>query len=715
MKPTRRIAIVAAVAFAFAVALVGAVLALLMAGLREEDARVMARVLEERGPLLAFVGLVGGIACISLARALHARWIAPLRTMAEQAILVGAAHPEQRISAEGPPEMAHLARAIDRLADAYRAERDTLQARLAEDRAGIEEERNRLAALMAELSEGVIVCNEQGRILLYNERARTLFMPEAQAPAQATSPVGLGRTVFGFLDPEQYAHAMDKIRYGLDRGTAAPMTLLFAPRPARGLIRVRIAPFLATGGRIAGHVLTCEDVTRALGQEDHRRALLQALATRVRAPAANVRAAAENLVAFPDMDEAQRARFTRIIATESHELSRTLDDALREYADALNAGVTLEEMRLADLVATAGRRLGAIPGLAVQAEAVDAASWVKVDSYAIAQALCAFAQRIRAELGVAEVSIRAGPQGNFAAVDVAWQGTKLAPEALAQWETQAVQVGAEHAALTIHQVLERHGGEAWHQHDEGSGESWLRFLVPLTQAPPAAPGRRAPGAGSRPEYYDFDLFRLADGARELLHQPLAALHYTVFDTETTGLQPSAGDRIISIGAVRIVNGRILRQEAFEQLVDPERTVPRDSIRIHGIQPAALSGQPTLREVLPAFHRFCEDSVLVAHNAAFDMRFLELAGPESGVSFAHPVLDTLLLSAAAHPHDQDHSLETIAARLGVAVVGRHTAVGDAFMTAEIFLRLVALLAAKGIHTLGEALAASRETYYVRLQY
>jgi DNA polymerase-3 subunit epsilon len=69
----------------------------------------------------------------------------------------------------------------------------------------------------------------------------------------------------------------------------------------------------------------------------------------------------------------------------------------------------------------------------------------------------------------------------------------------------------------------------------------------------------------------------------------------------------------------------------------------------------------------------------------------------------------------NPHQADHSIEAIAERLGVAVVGRHTALGDALATSEIFLKLVQLLAAQGIATLGEALEASRETYYVRLQY
>jgi DNA polymerase-3 subunit epsilon len=80
-----------------------------------------------------------------------------------------------------------------------------------------------------------------------------------------------------------------------------------------------------------------------------------------------------------------------------------------------------------------------------------------------------------------------------------------------------------------------------------------------------------------------------------------------------------------------------------------------------------------------------------------------------------VLDTLLLSVVVHPSQEEHNLETVAQRLGVSVIGRHTALGDALVTGEIFLRLIPLLAEQGILTLKQALDASRETFHARLQY
>ncbi len=204
-------------------------------------------------------------------------------------------------------------------------------------------------------------------------------------------------------------------------------------------------------------------------------------------------------------------------------------------------------------------------------------------------------------------------------------------------------------------------------------------------------------------------------SRALQDRRLDSLTYTVFDTETTGLDPSKGDEIIQIGATRIVNGKLLHHEGFEQLIDPRRPVPSASTRIHGITSAMVRGQPGIQEVLRAFHAYGHDTILVAHNAAFDMRFLQLKQTDTGVSFDQPVLDTLLLSDIAHPNQESHALEAIAQRLGVTMVNRHTALADAIVTAEVFLKLVPLLADKGIHTLGQARAAAQKSRFARVRY
>ena len=268
--------------------------------------------------------------------------------------------------------------------------------------------------------------------------------------------------------------------------------------------------------------------------------------------------------------------------------------------------------------------------------------------------------------------------------------------------------------LTLKQVIERHNGEIWYQIHKPSHREFFRIAIPVTK-PDESPWSAPPAGESRPEFYDFDLFHQPGQSPEQDNRPLTALSYTVFDTETTGLQPSQGDEIVSIGAVRVVNGRLLEQEAFEQLVDPRRAMSPEASRITGIESSMLEGQPTIEQVLPAFAAFCEETVLVAHNAAFDLRFLRLKEEATGIRFTQPVLDTLLLSAVIHPQLESHSLEAIAERMGVNPIGRHTALGDAIMTGEIFLRMIPLLAQQGIQTLGEAREASQKTYLARVEY
>jgi DNA polymerase III epsilon subunit family exonuclease len=236
---------------------------------------------------------------------------------------------------------------------------------------------------------------------------------------------------------------------------------------------------------------------------------------------------------------------------------------------------------------------------------------------------------------------------------------------------------------------------------------------PREAIPPVRSGL-APTSDSRPVFYEFDLFhhRAAD---ELGEESLRRLTFVAFDTETTGLAPAQGDEIIQLGAVRIVNGKIIPGEMIDQLIDPKRSIPETSVAIHGITPKMVANQPTIGQLLPHFHRFAEGAVLVAHNAAFDMRCLQLKEAQTGVRFDNPVLDTLLLSTIIHPHQESHSLDDIAARLSLTNIGRHTALGDAIVTAEVLLKMIPLLEARGIMTLNDALQASIRSPYARISY
>ncbi|WP_456433886.1 exonuclease domain-containing protein [Thermosulfuriphilus sp.] len=216
----------------------------------------------------------------------------------------------------------------------------------------------------------------------------------------------------------------------------------------------------------------------------------------------------------------------------------------------------------------------------------------------------------------------------------------------------------------------------------------------------------------RPVAFDFDLFAASCSPNVDPELPLRQLRYTVFDTETTGLEPSLGDKIVAIGAVRLEGGRLLREAIFHTLVNPGRPIPKAATKIHGITDEMVRDKPSLAEVLPRFLAFCEGTVLVAHNAAFDLKFLKIEAERQGLRLDLPVVDTLLISYGLFEEFPGHNLDEIAGRLGLVVAGLHSALGDALLTAEIFLRFIPYLERRGIKTLKDLFEFCRKMYSLR---
>ena len=673
--------------------------------------------------LLAWVIASAGLAVI--AQRWFERYVVQLRRMAEGADALLGDPDGKRVAAQGSAPAQALARTVNALADQRSGLQRDMQAHVRNAALHIERERNRLATLMAELTHSVVVCNLDGRVILYNQRARMQFRalvpPEGQPPD--TMLMGLGRSIYGVLDQRLVDHALEHIRALLVRGVDSPSAQFVTSTASGQLLRAHMAAVLepvvtplatGTAPAIDGFVVILENVTREFEQEALRDQLLHALTEGSRGSLANLQAAAE-MLQYDDVDATLRERFLAVIRVESATLSARIQTLAEDSARGLKTRWPMQDMLGADLLSAVVRRVQADGGPALLAEPVDAALWLKIDSFSIIQAVAHLAGRLAQEYGLRHAGLRLEREGAHARLDLIWTGPAMNSETAMGWELDPMRSGTGTTALTVRDVVQRHAGAFWFERDRARQTTLFRFLLPLAGTPEMREPDDTRADTSRPEYYDFDLFRNSEQAQALEDRRLDSLSYTVFDTETTGLDPSGGDQIIQIGAVRIVNGRLLRHETFDQLVDPHRPIGVAALAVHGITQAMVAGQPAITSVLPAFHQYAQDTVLVAHNAAFDMRFLQCQELASGVRFDHPVLDTLLLSAALQPHQESHSLEALAERFGVAPGARHTALGDASVTAQVFLKLLPLLAHQGIHTLGQARSAARRTWYARLQY
>lgn len=683
-------------------------------------------VLTTLGPRLIIIATLWAGSLIAMGFALHTlirRYLtAPARLHEDAQVLLGTSV-KRRLIPQGSPENRKLTALINQLVDQREALREEMDSRIQEAAQNTELEKNRLAALMSELTMSVIVCNLDGRILLYNNRARLQFKALSRSPgiSGGVESIGLGRSIYSAFDPAQLAHALEDIQHRFQRGAAHPSSQFVTATPSGTLLRVHLAPVRSVRKqadnkvKLRGFIMLTENITQEFTAQSRQDRAIHDLTEISRSTVANLQTALDALD-YPDIEPALQRQLLSVLREETSKLGDHLTVLTDSNTDDMLSRWPLEDMLGSEYIEAAERRIQTLAdNIEIETE-IDQRLWLRVESFSLLQAMTYLASRIFETDPVRALKITLTQHDNRAQLALSWSPTQpLDNSSPASWEHEPMHFGDESFAMTIAQVLERHNGSCWFEHDEPSSQLSFRFLVPLANPQEQLESVNVSFADSRPEYYDFDLFQSNQQAQTLEDALLTDLTYTIFDTETTGLNPAQGDEIIQIGAVRMLNGKLLPHESFDQLVDPKRNIPKETIPIHGIEPAMVLGKPTIEEVLPAFHRFAQDTILVAHNAAFDMRCLQVKEQATGCIFDNLVLDTLLLSAVVHPNQQSHKLEAIAERFNVNILGRHTALGDAMATAEVFRHLVPLLAEQGIQTLGQAREASQKTYFARLKY
>ena len=206
-----------------------------------------------------------------------------------------------------------------------------------------------------------------------------------------------------------------------------------------------------------------------------------------------------------------------------------------------------------------------------------------------------------------------------------------------------------------------------------------------------------------------DLVELVEANHE--HIDLGETEFVVFDLETTGAK-APPCRITEIGAYRITNGRVA--EEFHTLINPQTSIPPFITSLTGISDDMVIDAPLFRDVASEFLEFIGDSVLVAHNAHFDMGFLnhEIGRVYEDYRMWNPSLCTVQLSRKLLPDIENHKLNTVANYFSIELLNHHRANDDAKATAYIFVNLLNDLRSRGINDLGSARRFSTRKHYVR---
>ena len=171
--------------------------------------------------------------------------------------------------------------------------------------------------------------------------------------------------------------------------------------------------------------------------------------------------------------------------------------------------------------------------------------------------------------------------------------------------------------------------------------------------------------------------------------------FVVFDIETTGLNRHKNN-ITEIGAVKVRNGRIV--DKWSSFVNPEHPIPEKIQQLTGITDSMVSDAPVIGEALPGFLKFCEGCILVAHNARFDIGFIQIACKRLGLPFDFTYMDTLVLGRCLYTELNNHRLDTLTKHLHIVLDNHHRAVDDAKATADIFVKMLENLRGRGIYEL-----------------
>lgn len=644
-------------------------------------------------------------------------WL-PIAQLTDEVQILFNSRTGNRLKTVVPPHLQHLANLLNDHSRNMESLQKGVDDQIAEAKKELEYEKNVFAAMIEELREGIVVCNSDASILLYNKAAQDLFATSELKPGvdkNSDSRLGLGRSFKAILPTPRLKYTLNELQ---ERQRIGNHNLVqhFSTWFGSRLIRVQTIGILNNENELNGFIFNCEDLSQSAKDYHPQEILGKINDEKKRAGIANIRSAIETMLDYPEMPPEKQQKLMNSIREQSVKLSELLEKKPKHNKEELRVLCPLEQTPIQEWLQTIETNSARPLELKYVIADTQVKWFVQLNRYFFSQVLEFLFRQLHQTLNLDLLEIKLDRKNQFVLMDICWQGKELSPDVFREWLSHSVSGISDEQTVEISEILLQHDAEIWIEEIPNSNQNGLRLFLPGVESLDSVyAATKHINIGSRPIFYDFDLFHKTSFSEKWGEVALIDATYTVFDTETTGLDPAGGDEIISIGAIRIVNGKLLRNETFSQLVNPQCKISQESFQVHGISTEQLKDQPVINKVLPFFHRFAEDSILVGHNAAFDMRFLQLKESASNIVFDNPVLDTLLLSSVINANQDRHDLDSVSKRFGIEFNNRHSAIGDAIVTAEILLQILPLLESQGILTVKDALSASQKSYYAGVKY
>lgn len=635
------------------------------------------------------LSLFGGVITV-LAWRMADQFLRPILKIRRGAEIVARINLDHRIELDTGDELEDLALEFNHMAENLGKAYGELKERVRDATRTVQEERNRLATVLRTMVDGVVVANEAEETILMNPRARIIL------DLGYTS--GIGSPLSRIFPSDRLGFHLKRVRRKWEQGRETVEDVLFPLLDGR-LLKGSLSVVPGPGGERSGFLLVFRDLSSTGDERRKSDETMREMPQLLRGPLAASRTLVESLQRHREMPEEKQSTFLAAVAEEISRLSErvtTIEDAANTARSSRWSAIPSDPLDLLreSLLLTPGIHVGIEDdGSPVPAVLVEPFTWVA--------SLCCVLQWLW-QMNPAQPSLSANLRVEEGTVVTTFRVMGTFNGNPAELEAQEVSPAGE-PSLPLGEAVRRNRGELW---TRSSGEE-MEVRLALLQAGAVYEGDHADGLlEGEPEFYDFDLFlpRPVIERADQLQADLGELEYVVFDTETTGLRLSDGDKVISISGVRIRRGRIQNADIFNSLVNPGRSIPPESIQYHHIEDHMVANAPSISQVYPQFVEFVGDSILVAHNAAFDKKCLEMAAAEAQLPMIeNPILDTLFLSYGIHEGTEGHSLDALAERMGITIEGRHTSLGDARATAHVFLGLISLLPGRGVKTLADAKA------------